>query len=79
MGGCARVGRCGGMLGGGGMRRPKSGQNRISTSVAAKWYQVRGEESREERGEERGGNQNDTFTQTSEGVLLNTTERGSNL
>ena len=73
------------------MRRPKSGQNRISTSMASALYQVRGEESREERGEEsreesreergeeRGGNQNDTFTQTSEGVLLKTTERGSNL
>ena len=77
------MGRCGGMLGGGGMRRPKSGQNRISTSIASKLYQVRGEErgeeSREESREERGGNQNDTFTQTSEGVLLNTTERGSNL
>ena len=40
VGGCARVGRCGGMLGGGGMRRPKSGQNPISTPVAANWYQV---------------------------------------
>ena len=75
MGGCARVGRCGGMLGGGGMRRPKSGQNPILTSVASKWYQVRGEE----RGEVRGRNQNYTFTQTSEGVSLNTTEHGSNL
>ena len=75
MGGCARVGRCGGMLGGGGMRRPKSGQNRISTSMASIAYPERGEE----RGAERGGNQNDTFTRTSEGVSWNTTERGSNL
>ena len=79
MGGCAREGRGGGMLGGGGMRRPKSGQNRISTSMASIAYP----ESREERGEEsraeRGGNQNDTFTRTSEGVSWNTTERGSNL
>ena len=79
MGGCARVGRCGGMLGGGGMRRPKSGQNRILTPIASKLYQVSREERGEESREERGGNQNDTFTQTSEGVLLNTTERGSNL
>ena len=46
---------------------------------------VPGEQGREggrEGGREQGreqGNQNDTFTQTSEGVLLNTTERGSNL
>ena len=79
MGGCARVGRCGGMLGGGGMRRPKSGQNPILTSVASKWYQVRGGVRGEVRGEVRGRNQNYTFTQTSEGVSLNTTEHGSNL
>ena len=42
MGGCARVGRCGGMLGGGGMRRPKSGQNPISTSVASKRSRLEG-------------------------------------
>ena len=69
------MGRCGGMLGGGGMRRPKSGQNPISTSLAARLYQVSGAV----RGGGEQGNQNYTSTRTSEGVMLNTTEHGSNL
>ena len=40
---------------------------------------MRGEVRGEERGEERGRNQKYTFTRTSGGVSLNTTEHGSNL